>query len=134
MIFLGMVHHLLNGALESSTPTLNLEFRGNPLLGRIFTDNAGSIRRAFTETLIDYRNRSSQLFREEFPGAGRGSHGNHASVSRGVRDAARCAPACLTTIPYGRLRLIRAKYLVTEIIGTPLRLISRDRTGTDDLL
>src|SRR5690348_9754231 len=107
---------------------------GLRLLSRIFTDSAGSIRRAFTKTLIDRRDRASQLLREEFPGSGRGSHRNDTSISGGVRYAARGTPACLTSITYGLFWLIGAKYLVTEIIRAPRRSFSRDRTGTDALV
>jgi len=109
---------------------------GDLLRSRVFSHRAGPIHRTFTETLVDSRNRSSQLLRQEFPNSCRGSHWDDASVGRGIGHTARCATVWVTSLSFRRLGMIGAKHLISEAerIRAPRRRRGRDRTGSDDLL
>src|SRR5439155_9240612 len=104
------------------------------LRGGVFSHRARPIRGAFTETLIESRNRSSQPLREEFSGSGRGSHGDDASIGRGIRHTARRTAAGVTSLPYRSLWMIGAEHLISEGIRAQRRRVGRDWTGADDLL
>src|SRR5208282_110346 len=98
------------------------------LRGRIFCHRTGdaSIRTrrlgACAQTLIDIRKWwSVELQRKEFRDSGCGSNGDGGSVSSGVRHAAGCTGACVTSASFGCYRMVRAEHLISEAVRAAWR-------------
>lgn len=109
------------------------------LRGRVFSHRTGgtAVRTCGTcaETLIDIRKWGSiQLEREESPGSGWGSDRDGASITSRHRHAAGCAGVGITSAAGGGVRIVLAKYLISEAIRAALRRLSGDRTGAHDLI
>jgi len=105
-----------------------------PLWGGVFSHRAGPILGALTETLVDSRDRSGQLLREELPDSCRGADWDDAAIGLGVRHTARGATGGVASLPDWRLRMIWTEHLIAEGIRAAQRFVGRDRTGGDDLL